>query len=221
MDSLHQAVLFDLDGTLADTAPDLALALNQVLEEESQATMAYEDIRPAVSHGGMALIKLAFEIAPEHKDFERLRQRLLAIYRENICNRTTLFPGMSELLEQLEQQQIPWGIVTNKPAWLTNPLVEKLQLRQRVASVVSGDTLKVSKPDPAPLLHACDEMQIEAKHCIYVGDAARDIEAGKRAGMTTLAALYGYIEEHDPPASWEADHLIQHPMEVLNYLSSK
>jgi len=218
MRNKKRAVLFDLDGTLADTAPDLALSLNRVLKEESRPEMSFDSIRPVVSHGGMALIKLGFKIPAEHPEFERLRQRLLTIYRDNICNKTTLFPGMDELLEALEKQHILWGVVTNKPAWLTTPLMEQLQLEQRAGSIVSGDTLKERKPHPAPLFHACQEMQVNSTECIYIGDAARDIEAGQRAGMKTVAALYGYIEEDDPPQQWNADIMITHPLEVLDHL---
>lgn len=214
----HQAVLFDLDGTLADTAPDLTYALNQVRIEESYPVLSDEYIRPSVSHGSIAMIQRGFDIGPEHADFERLRIRLLEIYRDNICHHTTLFPGMDAVLDHLEQQQILWGIVTNKPARFTDPLVEQLKLQHRAASVVSGDTLNESKPHPAPLWHACKKMRVEAKRCIYVGDAARDIEAGKRAGMMTLAAIYGYIGESDYPEQWQADQLIEHPHELLNYL---
>ncbi|MFK5895302.1 MAG: HAD-IA family hydrolase [Pseudomonadota bacterium] len=202
------AVLFDLDGTLADTAPDLANALNQVLLENNHKTLPFEQIRPVVSHGGIALIRLGFNIEPEHPKFETLRIRLLEIYKQDICQQTRLFPGLDKLLIQLEKHNIPWGIVTNKPDWLTEPLLEQLNLTKRMSSLVCGNTLSEKKPHPAPLLHACKEINIAPEHCIYIGDAARDIEAGKRAGMKTIAAAFGYIETFDPPENWQADRLV-------------
>ena len=202
------AVLFDLDGTLADTAPDLANALNQVLVENNRAALAFDQIRPVVSHGGIALIRLGFNIEPEHPEFEPLRSRLLEIYEQDICGQTKLFPGLEKLITNLEKHNIPWGIVTNKPDWLTKPLLDKLNLTHRIASLVCGNTLAEKKPHPAPLLHACKEININPGQCIYIGDAARDIEAGKRAGMKTIAAGFGYIEAHDPPETWQADQII-------------
>jgi len=212
-------ILFDLDGTLADTAQDLANALNHVLIKNNQQPLSFETIRPVVSHGGIALIRLGFNLEPEHPDFEPLRQCLLDYYKQNICTDTKLFPGLEKLLSQLEQQNILWGIVTNKPDWLTLPLVDELKLTQRAASIVSGNTLKESKPHPAPLLHACKEMNLEPKQCIYIGDAARDIEAGKRAGMRTIAAAYGYVEAHDPAERWDADFIVYEPHELIKILN--
>jgi len=203
-----KAVLFDLDGTLADTAPDLAAALNQLLIENNQPALAFDKIRPVVSHGGIALIRLGFNIEPTHPQFEQLRSRLLAIYEQNICQQTKLFSGLDKLLTTLEQQKIPWGIVTNKPDWLTIPLIDQLQLTKRIASLVCGNTLAERKPHPAPLLYASKEMKISPELCIYIGDAARDIESGKRAGMKTIAAAYGYIEDHDPAEDWQAEHIV-------------
>ncbi|MFK5984617.1 MAG: HAD-IA family hydrolase [Pseudomonadota bacterium] len=203
------AVLFDLDGTLADTAPDLANALNRVLVENNHCALAYNEIRPVVSHGGIALIRLGFKIEPEHPQFEPLHHRLLEIYRQDICQQTQLFPGLDIVLEQLEKYNIPWGIVTNKPDWLSKPLLQQLNLSHRIGSLVCGNTLAEKKPHPAPLFHACKEINIDPLQCIYIGDAARDIEAGKRAGMKTIAAAYGYIEKHDPPENWQADKLVE------------
>ena len=213
-----KAVLFDLDGTLADTAPDLAFALNETLKRNDKEPLPFEKIRPVVSHGGIALIKLGFNIEPDHPQFEKLRQQLLDIYIDNIANETRLFDGMEQLLQELEQRDIHWGVVTNKPAWLTDPLMDKLNLTQRAACVVSGDTLPERKPHPAPVLYACEQAGSHATECIYVGDASRDIEAGNRAGLKTIAALFGYIEENDDPHQWEADVMINHPLEVLDWL---
>lgn len=215
---MTQAVLFDLDGTFADTAPDLAAALNQVRIEQGKPALPFETIRPVVSHGGIALIKLGFDIAQDNPQFEQLRQRLLDIYKNNISQLTRLFDGMEELVSYLENSNIAWGIVTNKPGWLTNPLMEQLGYSQRAGTIISGDTTRERKPHPEPLLHACREINCQPEQCLYVGDAERDIIAGKRAGMKTLGALFGYIEANDDPQRWGADALIQHPHEVKSFL---
>jgi phosphoglycolate phosphatase len=215
-----RTILFDLDGTLLDTAPDLAAALNTVLEENERAALPFESIRPVVSHGGVALIKLGFKLGPDDPRFDPLRQRLLAVYRENISRRTTLFPGMGVLLDELEQRGLNWGVVTNKPGWLTDPLLKDLQLYDRAACVVSGDTLQQRKPHPAPLLHACKLANTPPERCLYVGDAERDIEAGKNAGMHTMVALFGYLTEVDQPRSWGATHVINAPRELLAWLDN-
>jgi phosphoglycolate phosphatase len=214
-----QTVLFDLDGTLLDTAPDLAFALNQLLLEQGKPELPYSTIRPVVSHGGQALIKLGFNLVIGDKGFTELRQRLLEIYRAHLSVQTTLFPGTDELLDEIERQGLNWGVVTNKPGWLTDPLMQDLGLYQRAACVVSGDTTSKNKPDPEPMLYACNVSGSQINECIYIGDALRDIQAGKRAGMKTLAALYGYIQVNDDPENWEADGLIQHPMEVLDWIN--
>ncbi len=215
-----KAVLFDLDGTLADTAPDLANALNHVLKTNNKPALPFEEIRPVVSHGGIALIRLGFKIEPENPKFEPLRLQLLDFYKEHICDDSCLFPGLDKLLDNLDKNHIAWGIVTNKPDWLSEPLLEKLNLTNRIASLVCGNTLAEKKPHPAPLFHACKEMNISADQCIYIGDAARDIEAGKRAGMKTIAADYGYIEDHDPAEQWNADYLISDSKELWPLLST-
>ncbi|MCW8931121.1 MAG: HAD-IA family hydrolase [Gammaproteobacteria bacterium] len=213
-----KAVLFDLDGTFADTAPDLAASLNQVLIEEGKSPLPFETIRPMVSHGGIALIKLGFNFNEQHADFERLRLRLLEIYQANISNLTTVFDGINELLETLENKQITWGIVTNKPGWLTDPLMEQMGYSNRAGTIVSGDTTTERKPHPEPLYYACREISVAPKECLYIGDAERDIIAGNAAGMTTLTALFGYIEANDTPENWGADEMIKHPKEVENFL---
>lgn len=215
-----KTVLFDLDGTLLDTAPDLAAALNTVLEENNRDPLPYETIRGVVSHGGIALIKLGFRIDEQDPEFEALRQRLLAIYRDNLSNLTRLFPGMEEVLERLEQNGRNWGIVTNKPAWLTEPLVADLGLLERAACVVSGDTLNERKPHPAPMLHACELAGSTPRQCVYIGDAQRDIEAGRNASMQTLVALFGYFLEDDRPHEWQADGLLEQPLDLLAWLES-
>lgn len=213
-----KTVLFDLDGTLADTAPDLAAALNHVLKTHNCKPLPFETIRPLVSHGGMALITLGF--GKEHPEFDTLYQELLQYYQNNIANETVLFPGMDELLLELEEKNINWGVVTNKPSWLTEPLLDALNLTSRSVAIVSGDTLEQRKPHPAPILHACKQAGSEADECIYIGDAERDIEAGNRAGMHSIVALFGYIAESDTPNNWGAHSSINHPLEIIPLISA-
>ncbi|MDH3872140.1 MAG: phosphoglycolate phosphatase [Gammaproteobacteria bacterium] len=213
-----RTVLFDLDGTLLDTAPDLADALNTVLAEKRRAPLPFDTIRGVVSHGGKALIELGFSLHESHPDFDPLRLRLLAVYRDNIARRTRPFPGMNRLLEQLEQRGLNWGVVTNKPAWLTEPLLKELGLYGRAACVISGDTLNERKPHPAPMLHACEQAGSAPDQCVYIGDAQRDIEAGRNARMHTLVALFGYFQDSDRPQEWQADALIEEPGELLTWL---
>lgn len=214
-------ILFDLDGTLADTAPDLAYALNQTLQHFDRSPLPFEVIRPVVSHGGRALIELGFSCTPEHKDYEAIRQYLLDVYLKNIARETRLFPGIPELLTTLEEQSVPWGVVTNKPGWLTDPLMKALNLTHRAACIVSGDTTAHSKPHPEPLFYACKQSGIHANHCLYVGDAQRDIEAGKAAGMTTIGALFGYILTDEDPKDWNADFYIIHPSEIIELVNNQ
>ena len=213
-----RTVLFDLDGTLADTAPDLAWSLNTLLKEKNLPALPYEEIRPVVSHGGKALIELGFGLSYDSDEFEILRTRFLDIYCDNLTNQTTLFPGMEALLEKIESRGLNWGIVTNKPAWLTDPLMAQLDLTHRAISIISGDTIEHRKPHPAPMLLACEQAGSEAHECLYIGDAERDIVAGNNAGMKTLVALFGYIGVNDTPDQWNADGSINHPLEILDWL---
>ncbi len=213
-----RAVLLDLDGTLADTAPDLAYALNRVLVENGQPPLPLEKVRPVASDGSAPLIQLGFGEQIDEALFESHRQRLLTIYSENISRETGLMSGMKELLAELEAREISWGVVTNKPARFTEPLMEQLGLSQRAACVISGDTTDHSKPHPKPLLHACELLQLEPRQCIYAGDASRDIEAGRRANMTTIAARFGYLGDGDKVTEWSADGIIDHPREILEWL---
>ncbi|MDT8384950.1 MAG: HAD-IA family hydrolase [Gammaproteobacteria bacterium] len=214
-----RTVLFDLDGTLADTAPDLAYALNRLLLEQGRDALPFETIRPVVSHGGLALTRLGFGIEPEHPDFGPLRQRLLNLYRDNIARETRLFSGMAELLAEIEHNHMNWGVVTNKPAWLTEPLLDALGLSHRAACIVSGDTCRHRKPHPEPILHGCRLAGSEARHCVYIGDAQRDIEAGQRAGLRTVVALFGYLGEHDHPEDWQADALLHSPGAIAAWIA--
>jgi len=214
-------VLFDLDGTLADTAPDLAYALNQVRREYGEPPLAYMKIRSVVSLGGAAMIKLAFAKVPGDSGYDQIRTRFLDIYLENILRETRLFPGIERVLDTLDAENRNWGIVTNKPGWLTDPLLEKMKLSKRAGCVISGDTLPFSKPHPEPLLHACRLMNCLPAETVYIGDAQRDIEAGKNAGMPTVIAGYGYIEEDTALDSWGANLIINSPIEILEWLSQQ
>jgi phosphoglycolate phosphatase len=213
-----QAVLFDLDGTLADTAPDLAYALNRTLEHYGRDALPYATIRPVASHGGIALIRLGFQMTPDTPEFEERRQFLLQIYAANLYRETRLFPGMAAVLANLETRGIPWGIVTNKPAWLTDPLVAAMQLQHRAGCVVSGDTCPNRKPHPEPVLHACAALSRDPGDTWYIGDAGRDMQAGRAAGCVTVGALYGYLHPEDPPQSWSTDLTIDRPDALLELL---
>lgn len=211
-------VLFDLDGTLADTGPDLAGTLNLLLSEEGREPLPYEMIRPLVSHGGLTMINNCLGIPVDSTEMRRLHGRFLEIYQSRLAEETDLFPGMDEVLASIEAMALPWGIVTNKPGFLTTPLISALRLDHRTACVVSGDTLEYSKPHPAPLLHACQVAGRAPSRSLYIGDARRDIEAGLNAGMYTLVALYGYLGAEDRPETWGAAGMIQNPAGVLTWL---
>ncbi len=212
-------VLFDLDGTLADTAPDLANALNAIRQKHDLEKLPLKIISPTVSLGGNAMIKLAFDLEEGDSGFEDIREQFLNYYLEHIAEETKLYEGMAELLSLLENNNITWGIVTNKSGWLTLPLLEALSLDKRAACIVSGDTLEQRKPHPAPVIHACELIQAEPASTVYIGDAQRDIEAGNRAGTKTLIALYGYIEENEDPKSWNADAMVSSVHEINDKLS--
>ena len=209
-------VLFDLDGTLIDTAPDMANALNILLREQGDPALPYEVIRPVVSNGSVALVKLGFgeQLAADRMDY--LKQRYLDIYQQHLCEDSTLFKGMDELLDKIEQNNMRWGVVTNKPGWLTEPLMQQIGLSQRAACIVSGDTTANRKPHPEPMYHACVKADSKPHQCIYIGDARRDIEAGKNAGMKTVVALYGYIGDWENIDDWGADDTIQQPLDLVN-----
>ncbi|MFK5970596.1 MAG: phosphoglycolate phosphatase [Candidatus Marithrix sp.] len=211
-------ILFDLDGTLLDTAPDLAFALNQVLIEQQRKPLPLEQIRPWVSHGGKTMIRKGFNFLDNETEVDIIHKRFLAIYFSHIADKTIFFPDMETVLTSLENKGLKWGIVTNKPAWLTDPLLQKLELANRSACNVSGDTLSQNKPHPAPLLHACKLLDTIPKNCIYVGDAERDIEAGQRAGMQTLVAAYGYLATTDIPEQWGANGILQQPLDLLDWI---
>ena len=213
-----QLVLFDLDGTLLDTAPDLGLALNMQRERHGLPPLPQDTIRPYASHGSKGLLSVGFSLTPEHVNFGDMREEYLAIYDEVMTQSPTLFEGMKELLEAIEERGLRWGIVTNKPRRFTGPILKKTGLDSRAACVVCGDDAARAKPHPDTLLKACELTGRHVDECLYVGDAERDIQAGKAAGMRTVISLYGYIDDADKPHEWEADGAIQHPSELLALL---
>lgn len=215
--SRFTGVLFDLDGTLIDTAPDMGGALNRLRGEEGLPPLSAETIRPHVSHGALALLRLGFgELEDVRRD--ELRQRFLGLYRADLALDSRPFDGIHSLLDDIESRGLRWGVVTNKPGWLTDPLLDELGLAERAACVVSGDTVENKKPHPQPMFHACDLAGLQADTCIYVGDALRDIEAGNAAGMTTIVASYGYIDAGEQPADWGAHGVIEHPEQLIGWL---
>jgi len=216
--AIPAAVLFDLDGTLIDTAPDMGGALNNLLREEGRAPLPIEAIRPYVSQGGLVLTQLGFGDSVSAAEIEPLRQRFLQHYLAIIADDSRLFAGYDAILDDLEARLIPWGIVTNKPEWLTHPLLEQLGLSSRSAVVIGGDTLAERKPHPMPLQEAAARIGVDVRDCIYVGDDERDIVAGRAAQMKTLVAAYGYIEDADAIIGWNADGVINSPAELMQHL---
>ncbi|MCZ0952490.1 MAG: HAD-IA family hydrolase [Rhodospirillaceae bacterium] len=211
-----EAVLMDLDGTLVDTAPDLVGVLNALLVDRGLPPVPFAIARNEVSNGAPGLLRLGFPEYGSDEALEPLRLEFLEIYTRNVCVYSRLFNGLSYILSKLNEISIPWGIVTNKPHSMTTPLLEALNLPHPPGCVISGDRLPQRKPHPAPLLLGADELGIDAEHCVYVGDARRDIDAGQAAGMATVAAAYGYIRAADDPAQWGASTVIRRPGELLD-----
>ena len=216
--SPYKGIFFDLDGTLADTAPDLVAAANQLLITRNLPPKQYEVLRPCASAGARGLIGGAFGIGIDHPDFIPLRDEFFANYEKALLVNSVLFEGVDYLLEQLDSANLPWGIVTNKSERFTHPLTELMGLRQRAVSTISGDTTPHSKPHPEPILHAARVANIDPSKSVYVGDDIRDIVAGKAAGMKTIAAAYGYCGCEEPPEAWGADYLVRHPKELLEII---
>lgn len=212
------AVLFDLDGTFADTAPDLGNAVNAMRAARGLAPVALAETRRVTSLGARGLLGAGFGIGPEHPDYAAMRDEFLRIYADNLCRDSVLFPGMAELVDRIEQQRILWGIVTNKAERFAKPLLEQLGYAQRAACIVGGDTTPHMKPHPAPLLAAAATIGIAPGRCLYVGDDERDIRAGKAAGMGTVAVRFGYLNGSDPD-SWHADYVVGSPGEIFDLLS--
>ena len=218
---MFEAVLFDLDGTLADTAPDLGSVVNILLEQEGRPQKTLEMLRPYTSQGVRGLLKAGFGIDATHAEYDALAQRFLDIYIQRLCLETRLFEGIPELLDRLEAMNLGWGIVTNKRMRFTDPLVKLLQLTPRTNCVVSGDTVAEAKPSPLPVLHACRLLECRPEKTLYVGDDRRDIVAGNAAGCKTVAVSYGYLGDTGPVHSWGADLVIDHPDELAEYLATQ
>jgi phosphoglycolate phosphatase len=213
-----RAMLFDLDGTLLDTAPDLVAALNALRLEHGLAPLPFEEVRPAVSHGSAQVVKAGFPTAGAAES-AALQRRFLDLYRAALSAGTRLFPGMDEVLDALAVRGLCSGVVTNKPAWLTEPLIDELKLRDRLAVIVSGDTVAQPKPSPLPLLHAAKLAGVAPAECIFVGDAERDIQAAHAAGMPALIARYGYLHDADRPDAWGADGDVERPLDLLAWIA--
>ena len=211
-------ILFDLDGTLLDTATDLAAALNHVLTLQQKKPLSIDNIRPAISTGVAGLLKLGLQIEVNDPIFPQLRKQFLDYYTQHICVFTHLFPGVEILINYLQEKKWPWGIVTNKSTILTEPLIKKFPLLNKAKCIIAGDTLKYSKPHPLPLLYACACINCLPENCIYVGDAKCDIDAANAAGMYSLIALYGYFNNKDVITTWNASSTVATPLDIINYL---
>lgn len=212
------AVLFDLDGTFADTAPDLAAALNHVRASRNLPPLPLEVLRPQASHGSAGLLKVGMNLTPDAPDFAVLRDLFLDHYANNICNKTKLFIGINELIKSLEQRAIPWGIVTNKPHIYTIPLMQALGYAERAACLISGDTCAHAKPHPEPMLRACELIGVAPEDCLYLGDDLRDMRAANAVNMRGIIARYGYISADAQLETWQAHAIIDHPLELLDLL---
>jgi phosphoglycolate phosphatase len=213
-----RAILFDLDGTLANTAPDLGEALNRQRVARGLAALPIELIRTEASAGARGLLGLGFNIKPGDPGYDAMRAEFLDFYAERLCHGTTLFPGIMELLNELDGRRVPWGIVTNKPARFTLPLMGELGLSRRAICIISGGDTAHSKPHPQPLLAASEAMSVHPADCIYLGDDIRDVQASLAAGMEPVVARYGYLGSASPPETWGARYLIDEPQELLGYL---
>jgi N-acetyl-D-muramate 6-phosphate phosphatase len=213
-----EAVLFDLDGTLVDSAPDLAGAANELRQARGLPPVAFEQLRPMVGSGARGMLKAAFGIDPSDPQFDTLRTAFLARYEARILRETRVFVPMEPVLAALERRGLPWGIVTNKIARFSEPLVEGLGLMSRCAVLISGDSTPHAKPHPQPLLEAASRLRLPPQRCIYIGDDRRDVEAGRSALMPTLAAAWGYLGRDESVHDWNADAVLAHPDELLNWL---
>jgi phosphoglycolate phosphatase len=215
------AVLFDLDGTLADTAPDMAHTVNIMLRDRGKAPIATQVVRPYVSQGARGMIRAAFGATPEHPEFKAMREEFLQIYADNLSVDTRLFEGMAGLLAALESNAVAWGVVTNKFERLARPVIEGLGLTRRAAVIIGGDTCARPKPFPDPLLHAAALLNLPPSRVLYVGDDERDVQAAHAAGMRALVAGYGYLGDGPPPALWNADGIVNHPDEIAPWIAAQ
>lgn len=216
-----EGVLFDLDGTLLHTVPDLVFALNQLRVEFNLPELSFEAISPIANLGSKAMIKRALDIDETHEHFSLMREKFLSIYADHIADATHFFPEMDKVLGYLDEKKIPWGIVTNKLTVHTERVLFALNFSHRPGCVICGDTLTTYKPHPEPILHACKLLGINPNKCLYVGDAATDVQASKAAGTYSLVALYGYINDNEDPYHWQADGYIHRPMEIIDWLTKR
>lgn len=212
------AVLFDLDGTLVDTAPDFAAVLNTLCKRHGKTVVDFADIRSTVSHGARALLNLAFGINESDEKYEQLLQELLSLYSQHLAVESTLFPGIEDLLNWLDSQSLPWGVVTNKPRAYAEPILAALNLSERCHTLVCPDDVTHTKPNAEPMLLACKQLACNPINTLYIGDHRRDIEAGRNASMRTIAANYGYIDPSDPAIDWQADFYVDHAKEITSTL---
>lgn len=213
-----EGILFDLDGTLLHTADDLGAALNYVLQQHGMSATSQADYTGQASNGAVAMLKMGFGQAIENHDLSALRGQFLSYYLDNIATHTRYYAQVAKTLTFLNEQQVPWGIVTNKPEYLTTALLKHFPLLENCHVVVGGDTVGIAKPDPKPMLHALERIGLAGNQCLYVGDAKRDIEAGQNVDMKTAAALYGYISAQDDPNSWQADYQLDSFGQLLELL---
>lgn len=212
-------VLFDLDGTLIDTAPDLIACLNKTLVTHGFSAVENQAVKPCISLGALTMIK--FAAADASPDLQtRMLDFMLDCYEQNIAEHSRFFAGINETLNCIEELGLKWGVVTNKRERFTLPLIKAMHLSKRLACVISGDTTANSKPHPEPMLEACRQAQVKPENCVYIGDAAHDIAAGKNANMKTLAAVYGYLKDNDLPENWGADALIEHPQQLQHWIQA-
>lgn len=212
------SVLFDLDGTLLDTASDLGNALNELRHNHQLPPLPLATIRPYAGYGSREMLKLAFDIDEHHPHYPNYLDHFLQLYQTHLTRTTQFFPGMEELLTQLDERGITWGIVTNKPGRFAFDLLKTMKLDQRAACIVCGDSLSKRKPDPDQILHACDLLNITPANTLYIGDTVIDVTASKAAGTKSIVALYGYIKAEDDPQTWKADGYIQQPKDILEWL---
>lgn len=215
---MTQGLLFDLDGTLLDTAPDFEHCLNTMLEDRGSPRLPLSQIRQVVSKGAMGLLELGFQLSPNDPDFAPHQQKLFELYMDTLGQKTQFFPGIEALLKTLEEQNIPWGIVTNKSERFTFPLLKKI-FNQELGCVVCGDTLEYAKPHPAPVQLACERLKLTPETSLFVGDDLRDVQAGQAAGIPCCVVNYGYIQGSDDPKRWNAQYYVDHAHEIYPILS--
>ncbi len=216
--SKYRLVLFDFDGTFADTARDMIGALNRLLQAHAKPNLSIDDLRGHVSNGTPALIQIGFGYSPGDEQYEPLRQQFLDHYKSNLCKFTDIYPGIDDLLDKLRQNNILWGIVTNKPEDLTLQIMDQLELLEDACVIVGGDSLPQRKPHPLPIVHACEVAGVNTGSTVFIGDSIRDIQAGQRAGTDTIAVGYGYIPPGDDPRKWNADYLVNSVEEITDIL---